>query len=637
MLVGQLAWLLAFSAVQYRRGGLTFDFSVWNQARWLISHGHLDPYSTVMSMPFWQVDGNWLMWPLALGTVLPPHGLWLLWVQDLAVFGSAWIVVSWILRAAGAQRSRHAPRLLDGPWRSSIPAGLLALLAAVLLCANPWIYSTAAFDFHWEAVAGFFTLLTAWDLARGKTRRAWIWVALTLATQQSSALYVVGVGAAGIFALRADRGRRTAVLVMVSGLAWLGLMTGIHANRASYLQAAYGYLAGPGAASPSLGQMAWGAVTHASRPLGQIWSNRLDFWANLLPAGLLGVLNPWALGVTVVVLVPDFLWTNHLMAQPSFQNYPVYPFVTLGSVLVLARLGRKHAPLRHASAPIAVAMAGASIAWAWAWLPLYPRSWLRVTPSAARVLARVRDLIPANAEIVTTNGISGRLSEHRDFYVKMNVPSGIPLHGEPVYFVIPGNQGIAYNPLGTKAVLSQVAALNPDVVLHDDGIWVLRWVPPPGAKYHRFPGPSAGLAAWTLNSTVGAPDYSGMPSGWHIQGTGSRGFVVWGDYWSVAPGRYIAAVKLSSDGPVTVEVSSSDHHRIVASLSVPPSATPETVSFPFSVPPVAGGGSSGVTRPKYFRIQTPAGKASPLVEVRVVNPGDPVASVYTVAVRRASS
>ena len=96
LLLVQLLWLVGFSWIQFHRGALTRDFATYNQGAWLIAHGHLDPYDTVLGRQLWRNNGEFIMWPLSLLTYLPPEGLWLLWVQDVAIVGTGWVAVGWI-------------------------------------------------------------------------------------------------------------------------------------------------------------------------------------------------------------------------------------------------------------------------------------------------------------------------------------------------------------------------------------------------------------------------------------------------------------------------------------------------------------------------------------------------------------
>ena len=85
-----LQWAGSLSGARslYRRFSLTPDFAQYQQAWYLIAHGHLNPYDTMGSFVFWQNHGEFVMWPLALLYWVWPHGITLLWLQDTAVVGA---------------------------------------------------------------------------------------------------------------------------------------------------------------------------------------------------------------------------------------------------------------------------------------------------------------------------------------------------------------------------------------------------------------------------------------------------------------------------------------------------------------------------------------------------------------------
>ncbi len=76
-----------WSAILVHRVALTHDFITYEQAFFLISHGHLDPFSSSLGYPFWQDHGSFLLWPLAFLNWLWPHPVTLLWLQDAAAVG----------------------------------------------------------------------------------------------------------------------------------------------------------------------------------------------------------------------------------------------------------------------------------------------------------------------------------------------------------------------------------------------------------------------------------------------------------------------------------------------------------------------------------------------------------------------
>ena len=156
----QLACFLAWSTLLYSRFALTSDFAADNQAWFLIAHGRFDPYSTVQGYPAWRDHSEFLLWPLALLYWVWPHGVTLLWLQDLCVVGAEAVAFTWLCELAGRRQPGK-----DAAWLAG--AGL------VLLVANPWTWWAVSYDFHIQMVAILFAALLARDLANGR-RRAWL-------------------------------------------------------------------------------------------------------------------------------------------------------------------------------------------------------------------------------------------------------------------------------------------------------------------------------------------------------------------------------------------------------------------------------------------------------------------------------
>ena len=114
----QLAGFLVWSTLLYRRFALTSDFAIDHQAWFLIAHGHLHPYGTLQGFPFWQDHSEFLLWPLALLYWVWPHGVTLLWMQDLGVVGAEAVAFTWLCEIA------ERPRGHGGTRPGSQPPGL---------------------------------------------------------------------------------------------------------------------------------------------------------------------------------------------------------------------------------------------------------------------------------------------------------------------------------------------------------------------------------------------------------------------------------------------------------------------------------------------------------------------------------
>ena len=623
VLLMQLAWLMGFSFLQYERGALTFDYSIFDQARWLLTHGRLNPYDTVVGYAYWHSHGELLMWPLAQLTTLSPHGLLLLWLQDAAVVATAWVALSWVAEAAAASR-----------WHSRLtPAGAIAV-AAVLLVADPWPYWAAAFDFHFETVATCFALLAGRALWAGEFRRLWVWVALALSTGDVAGLYVLGVGLAG--ATVGPRQRRQGLMMAAAGVAWLTLLTFLHANRGSGLASGYGYLAaGTAGVTPTLSAIASGALHHPGRAVAQLWANRANVWANLSPSGILGVADPWGLALPGLVVVSSSLVVGNVFSAPGFQNFAAYSFVAVGTVFVLGRIGSpgRFARLRSVAVlPLAWLLAAVTLAWAVVWLPTYPGDWLTVSAAAGNALSHVRAAIPASAEVVASQGVSGRFASRPQAYAIIGTPDVVPVHASEVWFVLAPAQGIEMPVQATEAVLAQVAdSLGAVLVIHEAGIWAFKWSPPTGTRSVTLQGSQKLVEAWTAPTATGTSVTIGPPAQWHLVGTGRQGYVVHGDYWFEPAGNYTASVRLASTGPTDVEVWNAATSTLLARRQLLATDGPTLVNIPFvqasSAPArVFHGVGPFVIHP----VAPPPGQP---VEIRVFDPGGDQVEVYELGIR----
>src|SRR5438105_2487487 len=58
----------------------------------------------------------------------------------------------------------------------------IAIATLLLFAANPWIYRSAAQDFHFHAISACFVLGAGLDLWAARYRRGAVWVALALAS-----------------------------------------------------------------------------------------------------------------------------------------------------------------------------------------------------------------------------------------------------------------------------------------------------------------------------------------------------------------------------------------------------------------------------------------------------------------------
>ena len=610
----QGAAMLVWSTVLWSRFALTWDYSILFQPMWLIAHGHLNPYSTLLGVPFWRNQLDLLPWLLAPLALIVLHGPVLLWLQDCCLVGAEVVAWRWMTTVTTARPLRHAR--------------FLRVVGLVLLIANPWAWEAISFDFHIQVVAVLFALLAAYDMVHAR-HRTWLWVGVMLLCGIVIATWVAGLGLAVLLAVR--NARRRGLILFGVGIGWVAMLSFIHADLEGSLIGNYAYLVGPRASAPaSLATLIAQVAFHPGGAFFAIWSHRVDIWANLAPSGLIGIASPWTFGLALPVLLADDLARGTGFAEPLFQSVLLYVMVPLGTVLVLVRINGRWP--RPALGLGAVAVANA-IAWSVIWGPQIPTDWLRVPPKSATVLGRAEAMIPPTAEVIASQGVVGRFSG-RSLIYGLATLSPIPILGRDTWWVVAPPVGIETVPaINQDALIAQLAGpLHATLVLHGHGVWVFHWIPSPDTHSIAIPSVVTTMGAWMLTGQAGAPVVSGRRASWHLEGTGRAGYVLGQDYWREPPGRYHVSVRLASTVPVNVEVWNATGDVLLARRAVPATDGPETIAMLVD---------AGHAYPEYLFqgwgpfqarfVRPPVGNR---LEVRVWSPGHGSVAVEEVALRR---
>lgn len=612
-LAAQLLAFMTWNTILSRRFALTWDYAAYHQAWYLIAHGDLNPYSSVEGAQFWRTDSEFLVWPLAPFYWLWPHDMILLWLEDAAVTVAELVVFTWLCEIV---KTRCRER--DAVWFAGI--GL------VLLLANPWVWWALSFDVHMEPFAVAFAALLAWDLSHGR-RRAWAWVVPILIAGAPSASYLIGLGLNATLASR--RTRITGVLISLIGIGYELLIPALHADVSVPLTSHFSYLVpGAGNSGLSLPALLAGVVTHPAPLLLALWGKRVDIIANLAPGGFLGLFYIPLLPLLLIVLLTNNLTRGIQFAEPLFQSIPLYVLLPVGTIGVLAWLARRH---RRTAVVLGGVLAVQALGWSVVWGPSVPSQWLRVSPGASAVLAGVEARIPRSAEVIVSQGVVGPFSG-RAHILRLMGAGRIPVIQGDNWFIVVPMEGIEIQHTGSAtALIGQLAGpMHATLVTHQDGVWVFRWRPPPGVRSVTVPDGMTPLPAWAAPLGRGTPGrrvMGGPPAAWHMAAGHTSGYVADGIAWQEPPGRYQAAVKLWSAGPVTVEVWNDTGNVLLSRRYVPAAAKGDPVILPVDA-----------TR-AYREAQYPgwgpfrAAFAIPLpgnrLEVRVWSPGGYDVNVYS--------
>ncbi len=627
VLAVQLAAFLAWSTLLYSRFALTPDFAQYHQAWYLIAHGDLDPHDTLGRFAFWQNHSEFMMWPLALLYWVWPHSVVLLWLQDLGVAVAEAVAFTWLCEIASR---RLAPLTASTSMLNARRDALwLAGAGLALLVVNPWIWWGISFDYHFETIGIAFTALLAWDMANGR-RRAWYWVIPLLACGDVTGTYLAGIGFGAMLSGRALR-KRGAVLAGL-GLAAVLAITLIHGNRGSAhgLQA-YAYLAVPGARATGhlpLTSLAAGIASHPARVLGVLSGKRVNLWANLAPSGLVGLAFLPLLPLILIVELANSLFHGVLFAEPLFQSLPVYVFLPVASVAVLAGLTARRRWLGRALTGLVVAQA---IGWAVVWGGHTAGWWLRVPAGPAAVLSRIEPMIPPSAEVVVSQGVAGRFAGRADVRILLG-PGYQPVSRPDVWFIVLPGSGVETQGTGSAmALVGQLAGpMHARLAVHASGVWAFDWHPPAGVRRVDVPG-LAPIRAWTTPGRAGRAVLAGPVSQWHVISTGRPGYVVSGLAWQVPPQRYQATVRLSSSGPVNVEVWDDTGGALLARRTLPETHGTETVVLPVAATTrYRAHEFSGWGPFQAHFINPPAGQR---IELRIWSPGGSRVTVYSATLR----
>lgn len=665
----QFAVLVVWSQIRVQRFALTWDFSYYYQSWWLIAHGVLDPYTTVHGFFFWQNHGEFLMWPFALLGAIWPRPVTLLWLQSAGLVAAEAVAYGWICDLAAstmAARVDRRPALAPRPAAAPPPAtdqlatdqptadqpasdqpasgtrrplwpAALAVTGLVLLVADPWVYWSVSFDFHFQLVGIVFLMLAARALVRkGHGRLLWLWVLLALLSGDVVATYLAGLGAGAALARRSVRSSGTVVAAV--SVAWVLLLGAVHANLGSELGLGYGYLAaGAGAAASAqvdVVQIVWGVVQHPRQVLDVVTGRWLDLYAVVAPAGLLGVFSPWACVVVVVVLLENSLNHYLLYLVPGFQDVLVYVLVPIATVDVLLRLGRRAPRL---AATLCALVAASAIGWACVWLPRIATQWLRVSPGAASALATVQRRIPQSDEVVVWQGVAGPFSGRRWFYPVLG-PAAFPVRTPTVWVVVAPAQGIeATSVVAADAFIDKLAGpLDAQMVVDRDGIWAFRWTPSRGQKTLVMPAHPTAIAAWSATGPAGRPQTAGPVGRWRAVATGAQGYVVAEDYWSEPPGIYRVRALLSTSVAVNVEVWNATGNVLLGRRVVSPAGGAEqTVSFDVDARAQCRAAVYAGAGP--FLIDPLLPTADNHLEIRVWTPGNAAVGVASLGLERVGS
>lgn len=446
--LAQFVALMAVGTLVWHRFTLGLDFAEYSQAFSSIGTGHLAPTCTIYGIPCVRSHFELIMWPLSLLYAVFRTSYLLLVVQAASIAGAGAAAYFWVaawIREAGIDR------------RAGI---LLRTAVVVMLVANPFAYGSEAQDFHLEATAALFAVLTAYALWRRAVPWAVGFAAAGLLCGDIGGLYLIGVGLSGLLAGR--RTWRLGAVFVVAGVVWIGLIGHVGADKGSQIDQ-YAYLAGRatlpagfGAATVVLG----GLLGHPGRALHVLGSRFRYFDLYLRTGGWLGIATAWGFGLPALVLLSSGLQHSTLFITQPFQQFAVTPFVAVGTAMLLGSLAlaREPAVVRGVAAVralwserrwrvgrvgLAVVLAVAATAEAVNVSRQQTRPAIKhnsvagiIPAGEAAELRSVLARIPGDAEVIVSLPISGRFGARRYVYLFDRPGSPIPLRSRTVVMVL---------------------------------------------------------------------------------------------------------------------------------------------------------------------------------------------------------
>jgi Predicted membrane protein (DUF2079) len=474
VLGAQLVLVLVVSTIQFSRFGLGLDFSTSNQAAYLMVHGQLLPFSTVAGHGYLDDHFGLLLYPIALLYLAYPHGVLLLWLQDIAGVAGEAAVFVWVHRILAA-------RLGQGDSRVRATAAAVLCVVTLLMLLNPWFYVACLFDFHLLAFAALFLVCMLSNVWRAKFGWAAFWAGALLLTGDTGGLYLVGAGISIAIASPSFKRRLAGVGALCIGLIWVvSVGAAVKANIVleNYSWLISGERGVPGRITISL--LLKALVQHPHRQIQMVWGKRTYLYKDLIPTGIIGLISPWSWGTDVMTFYAMAIAISLTFLVNGFDLLAGFLVGLVSTAMVLSYLMSKRRRWLSVAVPALLAvMVAQSLALAVSEMPGIPSYWFRVSSTQAAVLGKVLDETPENAEVIASDGVMGRFSGRHVIYGLDDGQSTFSLSEPTVIFVFSPNAGIeGWKPTRTDSAIRFVrSTLHAKPLVGREGIYAFLWHP----------------------------------------------------------------------------------------------------------------------------------------------------------------
>lgn len=609
--------LAAWSDILASHFDLTYDYTFYGQAWYLISHGNLNPTSSLSAMPVWKNAAELVLWPLSLFWYIWPHPQTLLWVQDVATGACEAVLFRWLCELTA---------MANAEGRIRIPIAIIPAAGLVLLVSCPWILYIESFDFHPESLV----LLPAILAARAfwhRGRFAWLWVIVALTGGALGATYIAGLG---ITNLIVKRSWRLGLVLLVIGVGALFVISRVGADASG--AAALSYLANGGHVTHLDSETIIASIaTHPGRAFTAVQHNWIDLYSDTAPGGFLGLLTPIGFGIPVLALLENALAGVVFIAPTTQNNLPEFLMIPFGTaVACLALLSSARKSWRRVGATMLVLTLANVIGWSIVWTPRLAGHWQRVSPGAVKVLASIKSQVAPQDEVVVSQGVAGTFS-YRRFIYPLTGPGRIPVKAPVLWFIFAPVQGIEYeSPSDAFADVGYLSnTLHARLVAHKNGIYALRWKPPAGVSTVNLPKANS-IPVWTTSGVAGTPVTSGSPLSWRVTSNRARGYVVSNDYWREQPGHLTAVATISATKMVNVEIWDDTANKLLTRGRVSTKGAKRTIRLNTVITGFAPRVYAGVWP---FRIRPVPQPLGDIIEIRIWSPGALKVNVYSLTLR----
>jgi uncharacterized membrane protein len=395
LLVAVAFGLLVFGLAWYRHASYRsriFDLAEFDQALWLLAHGHA-PIATVIGRNIFTVHFSAVLVVFVPLYMLAATPIWLLAAQAVAL-AVGFLAIGPLLDELG---------VTNKAWRA-------ALLAAYV--ASPFLWNAALFDFHSSTLAVPFLIMGMTAALRDDSRALILTSLGAVLCLESLGL---GVAAVSLVGYGESEHRRFRILLGLAGVAWALLIgrLGNNIDSPDLWLAHYGYL----------GQSLGAALHHPTRTMirlgQQLWSgdNLTTILAWLVPLGFLPLLSPRRAALGLIWVFP--LLVSAVFSDGSLGVYHhgvmVLPFLLLAAATATTKL---RSPRLDFVGP--VILGGLALSALWIFNPF--GEWIFDTPAPPRqVAAEGLSHIQAD-DVVTATPTLGPHLAHRTVLLPFPYP-----------------------------------------------------------------------------------------------------------------------------------------------------------------------------------------------------------------------